>query len=432
MTASQFGRNLASQLSHPPDSLLPMPSTLSWLDFSEADRRKAAEVIRLFEERGTVDELGLGTVRDALAERLFPGITVLQTRARYFLFVPWMYQQMEQDEVPSAKAEAEGRGREIRLIDVLAGREKGATGVIGSVARKNLRVLPSFIYWQGLGRWGIRKFQGAQGLFHRSLDRRYEAIRNALRTDDGEPAEGAIPANWDDAIPLPPSEWPAKVSLALEPREAAYLRHQIQTHVPGTYLAFLVEQEQVERADFPWAVPASQQAPANIRRTIEQARAFSEVAHGAAILYNLMLAEHEAGQADLEEKAARYRGYLEAWWNRIEARRQELAATPRTELWDVVERGNGDVRVSIGRRTREFVNGWFDRVLGAGSLGEVTAPGTRRTIREREGTVKGAYARLIHQRPRELWQAPDRVDPYVYRWPMVQTIVGDIHEGLRR
>ncbi len=33
-----------------------LPSTLTWLDYSERDRRRALDVIDLFRESGTVDE----------------------------------------------------------------------------------------------------------------------------------------------------------------------------------------------------------------------------------------------------------------------------------------------------------------------------------------------------------------------------------------
>ena len=50
-----------------------MPSTFAWLDQSEEQRRRVLDVIDMFKEQGTVDELGLGTVRDALPDILFPG-----------------------------------------------------------------------------------------------------------------------------------------------------------------------------------------------------------------------------------------------------------------------------------------------------------------------------------------------------------------------
>jgi len=68
-------------------------SFLSWLDFSEAERRKMIEIVTLFNERDTRDELGLAIIRDGFADLFFPGTTTLQTRARYFFFVPWLYRQ---------------------------------------------------------------------------------------------------------------------------------------------------------------------------------------------------------------------------------------------------------------------------------------------------------------------------------------------------
>ncbi|MBD2450079.1 hypothetical protein H6G76_23540 [Nostoc sp. FACHB-152] len=45
-----------------------MASSFSWLDYSEQDKRKMLDVISLFNEKTTRDELGVGSVRDALAE----------------------------------------------------------------------------------------------------------------------------------------------------------------------------------------------------------------------------------------------------------------------------------------------------------------------------------------------------------------------------
>lgn len=69
----------------------PLASGLTWLDYSEHDRQKMMDAIQLFREPGTLDELGIGTVRDAFADLLFPGTSTIQTRARYFFFVPWVY-----------------------------------------------------------------------------------------------------------------------------------------------------------------------------------------------------------------------------------------------------------------------------------------------------------------------------------------------------
>ena len=74
-------------------------TSFTWLDYSEHERRQAMEIIDLFGEDETRDELGLGTIRDAFADLLFPGTSTIQTRARYFLFVPWVFLELEQKKI---------------------------------------------------------------------------------------------------------------------------------------------------------------------------------------------------------------------------------------------------------------------------------------------------------------------------------------------
>jgi hypothetical protein len=69
-------------------------STFSWLDHRDEDQRRVREALSAFDQPGMVDPLGFGVVRDAFSEMLFPGISTVQTRARYFLLVPWAYRRL--------------------------------------------------------------------------------------------------------------------------------------------------------------------------------------------------------------------------------------------------------------------------------------------------------------------------------------------------
>ncbi len=94
-------------------------ATLTWLDLTATDRDKVRRVLDLFKEQGTVDELGLGSLRDVLSNALFPGTSVLHTRLRYLLFIPWIYREIESWgggwDVPQS-----ARQMEVTLIDGLA------------------------------------------------------------------------------------------------------------------------------------------------------------------------------------------------------------------------------------------------------------------------------------------------------------------------
>ena len=69
-----------------------MPSTLTWLDHDPTARERSLRILALFRVRDSRDELGLGAIRDSFSDKLFPGTSTIQTRLRYMLFVPWVYQ----------------------------------------------------------------------------------------------------------------------------------------------------------------------------------------------------------------------------------------------------------------------------------------------------------------------------------------------------
>ena len=210
-------------------------STFTWLDYSEREKRTMLDVIDKFREQDTRDELGIGTVRDAFADILFPGTSTIQTRARYFLFVPWIYLELERLQVSSANMATRARQAEIKLIDVLLDSDDSA-GTVGELARSKLKRLPSNIYWQGLRAWGLRTYLGAQDQYHRSLDAWYTTLRHRRRNDDGEFVGNSGGSNWHPKLPAAPRDFPRAASFALTAEEGEYLRERILTFTrPSNY-----------------------------------------------------------------------------------------------------------------------------------------------------------------------------------------------------
>ncbi len=56
-----------------------MISKIGWIDFSPLHRERVKSFIELMEEGGVQDELGVGTIRDAMSNKLFPGFSTLHT-----------------------------------------------------------------------------------------------------------------------------------------------------------------------------------------------------------------------------------------------------------------------------------------------------------------------------------------------------------------
>ena len=53
-----------------------------------------AEQALTSDEKGVRDEVGFLALHQGFADRFFPGTSVLHTRLRYALFVPWMMEQV--------------------------------------------------------------------------------------------------------------------------------------------------------------------------------------------------------------------------------------------------------------------------------------------------------------------------------------------------
>lgn len=402
-----------------------MPSTFTWLDYSEAERRKMLDVIAVFREKDTRDELGIGSVRDAFADTFFPGTSTIQTRARYFLFVPWMYRLLEQRKVRSAEVARVGRQFEIDLISgLIAGGE--SQGVIGERARATLQRLPSNVYWLGLRVWGLRFFPGSQDQYHRSLDRFYAAsgIRRNARTVEDDAPDEATAANWHPQLPPVPAGFPSSVSFALTPAEAEYLAERITISVPHSLLRYLIDAGyDAPPVQFVWEHPHLAEFPAAHRERILHARHFSVAIHGSALLYNLMIAELLKDAPRTEA----YRASLQGWAERLHAMRADLAAWDRRRFWEIAMAGG-----AIALPTRRFVDTWLDFACASGEESRAADhPAMRVLIYERERQLKGQQARLGNHRARENWQGASGTGQIDYRWARAQQLIADLQSALQ-
>jgi len=355
---------------------------------------------------------------------LFPGTSTVQTRARYFLFVPWIYLQVEEHRLSPAAQQA--RTREIELITHLK-RSPNHDGLIGVRAQENLERLPSNIYWQGLGTWGIRRFPGSQTRYHRYLDAIARAPK-APRKSGEEAAEAEGPfRSWDPHLPAVSGGFPKGTTFALRRAEAEYLRDRILAAVPGTMLAFLVDRgKPTHDVGFPWEHPQHAELPTAIQDLLHHADCFSESVHGAALLYNLMLAE----KADWSDGIQTYGKRLQEWSATIDEHLQALTAwhDQLPEFWQVSLSGGARVPIAA----RRFVEQWLSLALPSGAAAGVPKnERARQLVHDRERGLKGRLARLENPRALELWSGQAGAAQLDFRWPVAQRIVNDIQHGLK-
>jgi len=399
-------------------------SQLSWLAYSETERKRTLEVIHLLGEQGTRDELGIGRIRDALAERLFPGTSTIQTRARYFLLIPWIYLRLEARS-PIANAAGEARWHELRLLDALLENAKddgSRAGIIGQRARQGLATLPSAIYWNGLRSWGILRYPGERRSYHRLLET--ADLRHPERDDDGTLRLGALDRNWDPDLPEPPRDIYEGATLELAPHETEYLRERIRHSHGNSALAELLDAPLPdELPPYVWELPAEalNLLSAENRHAVEQAELFSLGMHGAALLYNHMLAsarQHPEWIEGYEERFASWCALAQVNLERLRAWREGIE-----ELWAIVNSVNPR---APSERERRFVEAWLDLALADPTPSLLESEYARTLIADRERTLKGRNAPLANRSALEAWGGSSGSERLSFRWPTARSYLLDL------
>jgi len=398
-------------------------STISWLDFSESERRKTIEVIALFQDRETRDELGVGSIRDGFANDFFPGTTTLQTRARYFLLIPWIYRTYEKKFVGSGKIRDRLRWDETNLIEIL--KKADEHGVIGQRSGVGLQRFPSSIYWIGMQEWGICRFPGTQDQYHRSLNHWHKYQKHRAQTEEEQPNQEAG-LNWDPNLPKPPDGFLTATNLSLTLEEAEYLRECLRLNCTDSLLSYLAENTQPvdDSVQFPWLHPQMSEFPKVLQEKLAHAQNFSEALFGAALLYNYLLA-NKIKNASLTEQ---YHQDLVEWQKQLTIRTAYWKRWDQGAFWRLAKSiGN----VPLG--TERFVNQWLSLLF---EDGKIAKPENKQSmhalIEERERRLKGSRSRFASQRHLEIWNGAASAGQIEYRWRVARRILTDVLNGLHK
>lgn len=396
-----------------------MPSSLTWLDHDNAARERSLRILALFKEKESRDELGIGGIRDAIADRLFPGTSTIQTRLRYTLLVPWVYQSLESRRVSASQFAARARQEELALVGPLI--DEREHGVFGSQSRSGLKRLPSSVYWSGLGVWGIRRFQGAQQEYHRAVDKLYlrrskhSSFTGDERRDPEDRHPDTLSESWHPRLPPPPEGFPSKVDLRLTKGEASFLVDRIVASCGDSLLAWLVIHGEPADVAEPWLHPQALEFPQAMLQLLHHARLFADLVEGAARVYNLALAEF----ADNAEFADTHRVALDEWRARVNLR--ALDDWSLGHFWQQTE-GFGH---SITPAAKHFVESWVERVRIC--RGDVTDDEVARNlVRNRERTLKGLRSRFENRGALAQWSGNSGTGRLVYRWPTVRNFLADL------
>ena len=403
-------------------------STLSWLDSSEHERRNVLELVSALNEPGTLDELGIGTIRDTIADTLFPGTSTIQTRARYLLFIPWILKIIEE----GSPRGTEDRAKRLQLcyaLEINHGTRE--TGVIGREAKSALQRWPLSIYWLGLARWGICCYPGSLQSYFEALRRppSWHVLGRALE----EPVEGRRNEAADDAIgnwasiPNRPANFPEDASFTLTAEEGRFLRERVVLTHPQSYLAHILQTGNTgdsSSADFPWRHTAADTTSPTVKEWLNDARLLSLVHQGGVLLYNLMLARG----LNEEDRIFEFSNRLDQWSALMAVAHPDLERWDRDSMWNRLLRANPGLRT----RTLGFVNRWCELTITTTDQSIKDRTEAHSLIRERERALKGARARLTYAEARDRRRGYPTSARLEFRWSQVKRITSDILAALEQ
>ena len=169
--------------------------------------------------------------------------------------------------------------------------------------------------------------------------------------------------------------------------------------------------------------------PPGAGRRIAAAERFSIAIHGAALLYNFLLARVTSKRASprVEDPVDKFCDDLEEWSQQVEAL-GALSSWNRSDMWDRVIARNPRIaqnvpRASVHRRVADAV------VEGRASSVPEDRP-LQDLVRHRERSVKGAQSRFTNDKLLRTWSGGSGNRQLSFRWTQVRRLLLDIHEGL--
>jgi len=401
-------------------------SSLGWLDFDAAAADRVATLIRALQEPSTLDVLGLGTVVTTLSDMLHPGTSYVHTKLRYLMFVPWILQGLEAEGVGPGDFRRRLRDDEARLIDCLRHLGPGQ-GVIGYWAGRNLKRMPSSIYWGSLWDWGIRRLPLSLGEYAQRAAAygRYRAARD----DDGNVTD-TTDSLWAPLPPPPENFLRADLDLELRGDEAWALVDNIRYRHPKTLLAALCANPGIAaHCTYPWDIPENAvQEP--VAGTLRHARCFSELTAGPQHTYNFLVARraHQELRRDTEQVEQGQLRHLQRWVDLVERRRGELRAwvDDLPTFWELLDRNR---RSPVNHGTRDFITKIVEMAVNNPG-GFRDDPTIHEQVCHREIRLKGRRARLGTRAALENWHGAPVGGQHTYRWSIAKGYLGEIAAAL--
>lgn len=405
---------------------------IGWIDFSKTHKDRVATVLDLLKLDGMVDELGIGVIRDAFANEMFPGISTIQTKAKYFFLTPyilWDYCRLSSSKKKGLsvqkyleRQENETMWHLIDLYDAQIGE-----GVIGILKKRPQTLMrkPSAIYWNGMTFYKFIQTDLSITPFLISKSR--HSIESLLSESlDGDDSLGDDrDAEYENVFNIrvkPDIKWYANLQetrLELTHDEADFFRSRIIENAGTRLIAELTKNDNLfalfeKSKNFEQFATDCQVFPASdhLKTILALAHDFSEVMYGAHILYNKLI----------QQKFFQNNCFDEDWQQWISNIGNKLIAPQNLN-----EKAIFSYALQAKKHTQLFVNEWINFVHSK----KFDAEKMEKLVFDQEIWNKKFKARLnksdVQDVKENVWVGFRRLD---YRYSQAKRILTDIKKGL--
>ena len=385
---------------------------LGYIQSSKEEQARAMQVLKMTSESVALDELGIGRIRDAFADCLFPGISTLQKHIKYFSLMPQVYRKAIERRY---NRQAEVRAEIVRLERIMTKNlyegssvKWGITGsdTIGKGSGSYVKYDPAYIYNSGLQTFEIlRSLQVVELIY--AASKALHAAPKKYRSDDDETADDAAEQAGIYqfcSFPQVDYDFTKSCSLDLTAADQAFITdHVLKARAcQGTLLRWLVDNPQI-------ALP-------------------KEFAH----LRACSLPQELASIQDLAQRFADFIYMVHVRYNYIFSNYQDEEM--RKEFFQLLEaykQSGTDIDVVLAAvNIRENSAKWFCKEIAHYlTTGEIEENGALdQAIVNRERRVKGSRRKIGN--PAYVYNPHNRIHYYklTYRWETVRQFMDELRK----
>ncbi|MFT6810693.1 MAG: hypothetical protein ACJA01_003938 [Saprospiraceae bacterium] len=397
---------------------------IGWIDFSRNDRNRVGSILDMLRPEGQVDELGIGTIRDALSDRLFPGISTIQTRAKYFFIVPYILRDFlrlkpaeRKKKTPSRYLEQEEYEIMWQLAEKYEYQE--GNGVIGISKRRPNKIVrrPSEVYWNGLNVFGSLNSKGlSANAFLNSTNKTNQESLTMDDEDNKDDADADFVNFFNVNVPIN-LKWKEDLDLNLNKEEAGFLRDAM-VDKSNSLLSLLVSDDFYELfeqsnsfTDFVRAI-IQQEIPSSLKEDLVLAHDFAIVIEGAHLAYN----------QELQKQFYQQDYFLENWQNwydELKINMLNYDGFDPEKLFHYATSTKGP--------TADFIRAWWNLMQSE----KLDLEKVSYLIRRQEAFSKGKKARLKFKSGSDVKEGKRiGLQMLQYRFGNAKVIVRDVMKGM--